>query len=86
MQSDKLEILSRYLTWNRVLSVISKFGQPTDKDFGAIARLTLQDAREEAERIEHISEISPFVSKILYRRACTVLRSRWRQVVKRKIT
>lgn len=39
--------LSVYITENRLENVLSKFGEPTQKDFGTLVKLLVQDAKEE---------------------------------------
>lgn len=77
------EDFAKYLNKNRLMNVLSKVGEVSQKDFGKIQGLFIQDAKTEFERDEY--EISKdewkLLAKSIGKDATSVLREEWLNVL-----
>jgi Rnl2 family RNA ligase len=81
------EDFSQYLNENRLNNVLSKVGQVSQKDFGKVLGMLVQDAKEEFERDEY--EISKddwkALAKTVGKEAGEVVRKDWLNIIDRNI-
>lgn len=80
---EVVETFYQYLTRNRLLNVLSKFGTVTQKDFGKIQGLFVKDALEDFQKDGNMIEKDDWkkVSKIVGKAASQVIREDWLNII-----